>query len=121
MVLIEKKEKVVKTQQISIARHEIKSIQLLQLKNIINFWFLGYWIPEQPEQDILSIKLEGAFLPSYYSNISTRFLDFWVEAYERPNSDQMNVSVLKNQVNNAWVSFFQVSFIAKILIFFFRR
>lgn len=61
--LMAKQERVITKHQISVPRNATK----------------GYLISERIVSEHLRISLEGALLPPYYSNLSTHFMEVWVQ------------------------------------------
>ncbi|XP_066999019.2 P protein [Anabrus simplex] len=73
LILMLKSEKVINLYQISIPENATRS----------------YWILELPTKNQISLTIQGALLPSYYSNMTTKHLTVWVEVLEYRHHHQL--------------------------------
>nr|XP_022903113.1 P protein-like [Onthophagus taurus] len=67
-----------------------------------------YLIYDLPKQDCFSLKLQGAILPGYYSNLSRDFMEVWVDVLSFPETISINKTNFKNhllkskKISNIW-------------------
>ncbi|XP_054286701.1 P protein-like [Macrosteles quadrilineatus] len=66
----------------------------------------SYWILQSPTMRQIKVDLEGAILPTYYGNLTTKFMRVWVDLIQtripRSNITQHNIFYRKT-ISNVWM------------------
>ncbi|KAF5284147.1 hypothetical protein FQR65_LT00147 [Abscondita terminalis] len=79
-VLIARNVSVREHHQIAIPKNQIKGVEKVpNIEIVIKQVFAEYTLTEIPKHNKLSLKIEGALVPPYYSNLSTYHLNIWIQ------------------------------------------
>jgi hypothetical protein len=63
-------------------RIECALVMLLKVSLMKTLTTSGYWMTEHPTNRKLELALRGAFLPTYYGKLSTKYLSVWIQLVE---------------------------------------
>ncbi|KAL0276904.1 UNVERIFIED_CONTAM: hypothetical protein PYX00_004364 [Menopon gallinae] len=85
IILITKKEKISSLHQISIPPSETKT----------------YLILDRPTKNHISVVLEGALLPNYYANLTSRWMTMWVEKLETRVALELSTPLKESHITHS--------------------
>lgn len=68
----------------------------------------SFVIYDPPTKDRVSLVVEGALLPHYYANLSSRWMNVWVEMFETRRALELSAPLKENYIKNSVVSPFQI-------------